>query len=67
MANKVFAVLVAEPIADFLSVSITVIVFFITFKKLLANNHAEIPDHPEAAVESSAQVSSGADAVTENR
>ncbi|SFK47690.1 putative efflux protein, MATE family [Marinilactibacillus piezotolerans] len=67
MSNKVFAVLVAEPIADFLSVTITVIVFFITFKKLLANNHAEIPDHPEAAVESSAQVSSGADAVTENR
>ncbi|GEK89664.1 MatE protein [Alkalibacterium putridalgicola] len=67
MDNKVFAVLVSEPIADFLSVTITVIVFFITFKKLLAKNHAEIPNHPDDVEEGSPQVSSNADAVTDNR
>src|SRR5699024_9022172 len=33
--NKVFGVLVAEPIADFISVAVTVIIFFTNFEKIL--------------------------------
>lgn len=38
MENKVMAVLLAEPIADFLAVCTTVTLFTIYFKKLLKNN-----------------------------
>lgn len=67
MENQVFAVLLAEPIADFLSVTITVIVFFITFKKLLAKNKTEIPHHPLPVTESTAGVSTSTETATENR
>lgn len=33
--NKVFGVLVAEPIADFIAVAVTVIIFFTNFEKIL--------------------------------
>lgn len=36
--NKVFAVLLAEPISDFVAVTVTVIAFSISFKKILARN-----------------------------
>ncbi|GHI00834.1 MATE family efflux transporter [Neobacillus kokaensis] len=37
-ADKEFAVFLAEPISDFLAVTVTVIVFTIQFKKILAEN-----------------------------
>ena len=66
MENQVFAVLLAEPIADFLSVTITVIVFFITFKKLLAKNETEIPNHSKAGVEKISKVPGNPDTMTNN-
>lgn len=39
--NKVFAVLLAEPVADFISVAITVFVFTIIFRKLLATYRSQ--------------------------
>lgn len=39
--NKVFAVLLAEPVADFISVTVTVFVFRIIFRKLLATYRAQ--------------------------
>ncbi|MEI0550791.1 MATE family efflux transporter [Brachyspira intermedia] len=41
MENKVMAVLLAEPIADFLAVCITVTLFTISFKKLMSINTSD--------------------------
>ena len=38
-ANKVFAVFLAEPVSDILAASITTIVFFTQFKKIMAKNN----------------------------
>lgn len=37
-SNKTFAVFLAEPVSDFLAVAVTVTLFFIQFKKILARN-----------------------------
>ena len=37
-SDKVFAVYLAEPVADGIAVTVTVILFVITFKKLLRNS-----------------------------
>lgn len=39
--NKVFGVLVAEPIADFIAVAMTVIIFFANFNKILDEKRAK--------------------------
>ena len=41
--NDVFAVFLAEPVADSISISTTIILFYVQFKKILSqlSNHAE--------------------------
>ena len=37
MADKVFAVFLAEPVTDFISVVVCIVLFVLNFKKILAN------------------------------
>ena len=39
--NKVFAVFLAEPVSDLLAATVTVTVFLLQFKKILANSPAK--------------------------
>lgn len=51
MSDKTMAVFMAEPIADFCAVSVTVIMFTISFKKLIAKmNQAEVKSQADPAV-----------------
>lgn len=51
MSDKTMAVFMAEPIADFCAVSVTVIMFTISFKKLIAKmNQSEVKSQADLAV-----------------
>lgn len=51
MSDKTMAVFMAEPIADFCAVSVTVIMFTISFKKLIAKmNQSEVKSQADPAV-----------------